>query len=195
VREHPALHDLPRDDFAEWEIPAVRSAATRFAASYRVPRFETEDLVQEAMALWLKWRPTYDPTRGASPRTFLRRVVRAKLLDLLERELAHKRSAPEVFLSEPVGGTEGEDLTWAELVSDPGDVSTSDSAEQRVLAEALGRARQRLLPKDRQILDAWYEGRTSAEIAELLTKPRTTVSSRLAVILSQLRHDELQAFR
>jgi RNA polymerase sigma factor (sigma-70 family) len=120
--------------------------------------------------------------------------VRARLFDLLERETAQKRLRPELPLSLPVGSPDAEVVTLLDLLGDMGGEPPDEAAARHGLGEALARALRPLPPDDRQIIDAWYQGRTTAEVAELLGKPRTTVSSRLAVILRRLRSDELEAF-
>ena len=67
-----------------------------------------DDLLQECLTHWFLARGEYEPTREASKQTFMGRVIRHKLTDLVRERETDKRKATylTVSLDEPLGDDE-----------------------------------------------------------------------------------------
>lgn len=197
MRDGASSGDLPPDTFAAWEIAAVRREVHRFLGGHNVPNWEAGDLEQECLTHWWVKRRGYRATGGSNPRTFLRPVVNALLVDLLRAETAQKRGSGTraQSLDAPLATDDGEGLTWHEVVGDPAPVERPELVlHQRLLADVVVQAQARLGASDRQLLDAWLEGHNATEMGVLLGQPRTTITSRLHKLFERLRSDELGGF-
>ena len=79
-------------EFESWELDLIRNLVLDFLSTRtESPGFEADDLIQECSFHWWRQRAEFDIERGASRSTFLRRVVRAKLLDIERAWKARKR--------------------------------------------------------------------------------------------------------
>ena len=74
----------PFDPFEPWERAVVRYAVRTALKKLARLRDLKEDLESQLLTHWWLVRDQYDPDRGASPRTFMDRVVHNKLTDLPE---------------------------------------------------------------------------------------------------------------
>ena len=74
--------------FQAWELAIARKLVRDFRATSRaLQNDELDDLLQEVLLHWYGARATYDPQGKASLRTYMARIVRNKLIDLIrERE-------------------------------------------------------------------------------------------------------------
>jgi len=89
------VHQAPgsQDDFEEWELRLIRREAEAFAGARRLRWSDVDDLENVAQLTWWHQRSNYNPERGASKRTYLKRVVRNAMSDLAKAELTQGRSA------------------------------------------------------------------------------------------------------
>ncbi|MBK6603812.1 MAG: hypothetical protein IPG28_20325 [Betaproteobacteria bacterium] len=74
--------------FQAWELAIARKLVREFHATSRALQHEeADDLLQEVLLHWHHARASHDPLGKASIRTYMARVVRNKLIDLIrERE-------------------------------------------------------------------------------------------------------------
>jgi len=143
-------------------------------------RFKPEDFendLQEVMIHWLEARDQFDSERGEKITSYMRKVVRGKLIDLVRERNAKKRSVlnEAVPLDAPVGeDDDGE--TFVDLLED----STRPNSD---LSIDLATSGKRLTPRQSQICAQLKEGLTVVEISEALGCARCTV------------HDEIRRIR
>jgi RNA polymerase sigma factor (sigma-70 family) len=194
---HSSPYPLPPDDVADWESPAAEAAVRAFVAvKGGVPGYGIEDLVQEALIAWWGARRGHDPSRGASPRTYLNHVVRRTLLDLQDAALAQKRGRGVTprSLDAPLDSDDPEsemlhDVTAGTLPgTDPG--AASDHA---LLAEAIAQAQARLgfSDEDRRLLALRAAGYSPTDMERITGRKRTTINSKLTQLYARLRSPEL----
>jgi len=102
---HAPDSKTPHDDgeLSEWEVTLARRLVEDFLATRRPFRdLDADDLLQECLARWWLKRRHYSEDRGASLATFMRRVLKARLVDIDRRERATKRGGtPSRCLSMP----------------------------------------------------------------------------------------------
>ena len=106
-------------ELADWEIALVRFLVDDFLSSRTaIPGFEADDLVQECLLHWWSQRQRYNETRGASKKTFMRRVVKAKLIDIERTMKAGKRGGGHhpLSLDAPLSHEPGEERTLGDTV-------------------------------------------------------------------------------
>ena len=157
----------------------------------RHPDLELEDLAQECLVHWWTQRPRYTQSRGASMETFLRRVVKAKLIDLERVAKAQKRGQGRspASLDQPLAGDEPEGDTLGDTIADEAD--TAWDASYRVSLEA---ALGRLSPRQREIIAGLAEGYPMSQISQRLGVPRATLYDQLNRIRQIFRDEGLGQF-
>lgn len=182
------------DLFASWEIAVAKNLILKYERTYRCLKrvHEFEDLLQECLLHWWEVRETYDGTLGASYQTYMGRVVRNKLREIVRHRMAQK------FTME----REAESLATPLDSKRPGGAEVGDVLEDRSLsAHPLGRfaAREtlnRLLPdltaQQRQVLESWLLEEPAAELAAELGVHRDTVYAERERIRKRLLHQRLQ---
>ncbi|HUY08128.1 MAG TPA: sigma-70 family RNA polymerase sigma factor [Candidatus Dormibacteraeota bacterium] len=123
-----------------------------------------EEAVQETFVRALRARPGFDPKRGAM-RAWLFSIERRIIVDLARARRAHPSQ---------------------EL--DPNSLAAADQIEAAMRAWNVEEALRRLGPDHRLVvLEIYYRGRPSREVARQLGVPEGTVRSRLYYALRALR--------
>lgn len=157
--------------FENWEIAIAKKLCSEFLAGHSwLKGFNLDDLVQECLIHWYLVRGSYRPDRGASARTYMSKVIRRMLLNLLEEQLTDKRKAEHLAipLDRPIeeGGLSLGDTTPADIIPPEADVS---------LRMDLGKALDKLTPLQRKLCDLLEQGYTVTEIGRILGKSRGAV--------------------
>ncbi len=77
-----------------WEVAIAKRLVNRFQNKLPLLRREGfEDLLQECLIYWLAEKGGYDPTKGASQKTFMGKVVQRHLQHISEKIHAKKRKS------------------------------------------------------------------------------------------------------
>jgi RNA polymerase sigma factor (sigma-70 family) len=198
-----ATPQTPADEgFEPWELATAEHVVAGFLATHPAPRdIEAEDLLQECLLHWWQQRRLYDPQRGASLPTFMRRVLQAKLIDIARGESAEKRQAfaGAVSLDEPLNRDDdeggGADLTLNDILPDKSaDWQTEDAADQALLKECIDRVVDLLSPRQQQLLEMLRADAAIARISSTLGIPRATLYDELARIKAIFRDEGLEQF-
>jgi len=180
------------DGLPQREVDIIRHVVRDFLSTRQPhPALEQEDLAQECLLHWWLQRPRYTPSRGASLETFLRRVVKAKLLDLERGARAEKRGSGRQAdsLDRPLNEEEPDANTLGDTVADAAD--TEGEATLRVSLEA---ARSRLSPRQRQLLEGLLEEYPMTHLSQRLGVPRATLYDELERIRRIFRDEGLHQF-
>jgi len=151
---------------------------------------DEDDLLQEVQLAWWRQRRAYDKGRGASPETFLKRVVRHVLEDIAKAEAAQSRAgaheamsldAPlEAESSDDDGGLSGYDL-----------IGSGDDLREVDFTLDLDAVLGRLTPRQRAVIGGLRDGHDKAALARLLAIHRDTVYQDLTQIRSVFREAKL----
>jgi RNA polymerase sigma-70 factor (ECF subfamily) len=165
----PGPRAAATSDQGEWRhaFEAHAGELQRFASKTLGDRALAEEAVQETFLRAWRARERFDPNKGAL-RTWLFAIERHVIIDL-----ARARARRAVRSAEPVSGDRAGPV---------------DQAAQVLDAWQVGVAIGRLNPEHRQVLvETYYGGRTSAELARTWAIPEGTVRSRLFYALRNLR--------
>jgi len=174
----------PRDGFEQWELDLIGREVAAFEREGELLWSDTDDLLAEAQAAWWRQRESYDPRRGANPETFLKRVVRHALADVLKAERAGSRRGGREALSldAPLdeSGDEGA-LTIEDVIGSGEDWAEADFRQD--LEAILGR----LTPRQRAVIRGLRDGEEKAALARRLGVHRDTLYQDLAQIRAVFR--------
>jgi len=86
--------------FKGWEIAVAKNLVNEFQNKYSCLIWEDfDDLLQECLIHWCLSRKDYDPEGEASRKTFMGRIIRRKLTDIIREREADKRRAAHLSLS------------------------------------------------------------------------------------------------
>jgi RNA polymerase sigma factor (sigma-70 family) len=180
------------DNLPEREVDIVNHVVRDFLSARRShPDLELEDLVQECLIHWWQQRSSYDQSWGASIETFLRRVVKAKLIDLERGARAQKRGSGRSpgSLDQPLNEDEPESETLGDTIADP--ANTEWEALHQVSLEA---ALSRLSSRQREIIAGLREEYTVSQISKRLGVPRATLYDQLKRIRQIFQDEGLNQF-
>jgi RNA polymerase sigma factor (sigma-70 family) len=176
----------PRNGFEQWELELIENVVRDFLATRPLSLLEFDDLRQEALAHWWQQRGRYDAERATSRRTFLRRVVNAKLVDVEREAKAVKRGGGQspLSLDSPLSDDAGRTL---------GD-TLEDIHQAEALAAAIDRARRRLSGRQQRVLREYQDAATKSEAARRAGISRDTFYEELALIRNIFRDEGLDEF-
>ncbi len=173
--ERELVRRIARQDRAAFE--ALYGHFARRLGGYLFKLLRRHDLVEEALddvmlVVWQK-AETFDP--GARVSTWLFGIAHRKALKVMERSRRHLRAVgppPESAMSDP-----------PERVTDP-----EETVVQRDQLRRLARGIEALPTDQRAVLElTFFEGRSYAEISQVLGCPVNTVKTRMFHARKQLR--------
>jgi len=169
--------------FQSWEIAIVKRLVKESREEWPCLKMEEpDDLYQECFAHWLSKTDQYDATCGASRQTFMGRVIRNRLTDLVRKREADKRKVDyiAVSLDEPL--TDDEDSpTLHERIDESGAGGVSPDPSPGIgLKIDLSKALKKLTPHQKRLCHLLGEkSLTVKEASEYLKTPRSTVYDEL----------------
>jgi RNA polymerase sigma-70 factor (ECF subfamily) len=80
--------------FQDWEVGIVKKIVSEYRRKWKcLERDGFDDLVQECLIHWLDVRDKYNPNKDAAIQTFMARVIRNRLSDLVKEGSREKRKA------------------------------------------------------------------------------------------------------
>jgi RNA polymerase sigma-70 factor (ECF subfamily) len=169
--------------FQDWEIAVAKKLVNEFQEKWRcLEREDFDDLLQECLTHWFFAKDDYDPRREASQKTFMGRIIRNKLTDLVRERESDKRKIAHltVSLDEPLGDDEDSPA----LIDKIDEQTVSDTAPNPFLGIQLkidlSKALQKLTPKQKELcLLLGEKGLTVKEASEYLKTPRSTIYDEL----------------
>lgn len=176
----------------EREVDIINHVVRDFLATReRQPDLELEDLVQESLLHWWTQRPKYNPQRGASIETFLRRVVKAKLTDIERVVRAQKRGGgrPAASLDQPISDDQAESDTLGNVLA-----GSADTAREATSRLSIHQALSRLTPRQRELISGLNAGLPMSQVSQALNVPRPTLYDELKRIRQVFRDEGLSPF-
>lgn len=179
--------------FSDWEIAVAKKLVNGFRERWPCLQQEDfEDLLQECLTHWFFVKDVHDPAREASAQTFMGRVVRNKLTDLVRERQADKRKMTHLAasLDESLGNDED---------SSPLQDTVADRHQSPVLQIELkidlSTVNQKLNPKQRKLCHLLGEdGLNIKEASECLKAPRSTIYDELKRIRNIFMKEELEDY-
>lgn len=200
ARERPVLLDLTEDD--ETLVARVRDGDPRAmdrlleryrgfarakARTYFLVGADREDTVQEGMIGLYKAVRDYAPGHGASFRSFAELCITRQILTAIKAATRHKHVPLNTYVSfdRPVEGEPDRTVVDTLVVEDD-----EDPLDQLIASDELRRLRDAfqevLSGLETEVLELYVEGRTYAEIAELLGRRTKSINNALQRIKRKL---------
>jgi len=169
-----------------WEV----AVATKLVKSAQVvweclQDEDPNDLVQDCLVHWYRNKGKYDPSRGASQKTYMARVIQNKIQDLVDHRMAKKRNIGNhaTSLDQPLGDDDGSRTLMEEMTEDGAPESSRDYASDIDRRLDLKRALQKLTDRQRQICNLITDDDLSmVGIADRLGLHRSTLYDEIARI-------------
>ena len=181
--------------FESWEIGVAKNVIDGFKRKWKcLDKEGFDDLLQECLAHWHFAKSEYDPTAGASTKTFMARVVRNKLFNIIEKYDSDKRRivTESISLDEPLN--EDDSSTLLDTIPAPGD-SFYQIRIQTELKIELTKAHQKLTPRQKRLCDLLSEANLSIkEISEELGVNRKRVYEDLDRIRAIFENEGLKNY-
>ena len=188
MKPSPAHGPPPEKDITPREIGVAHNAVSDFLKDHPTFRgYDFEDLLQECLLHWSARRHLYRPGLGASPSTFLGKILRRKLLDILDREMAQKRRVNQ--RASPLPEEDGDDERLA-----PPLPAVPSGIPHLHLRLAVAEILASLHPGQARLCELLKEGMTVAAIGRELKKPRPSIYDEMRRIRKIFREAGLQEF-
>ncbi|MFH1374778.1 MAG: sigma-70 family RNA polymerase sigma factor [bacterium] len=184
--------------FQSWEIAVAKRLVHEFQNAWTcLGREDFDDLLQECLIHWYQAKGEYDRSRGASLQTFMGRVIRNKLMDIVRECEADKRKVASltVSLDDPV--RDGEDgKTWLEqLDHGPTETAAPDPTNKVLLKADLSKAFRKLTPQQERLCRLIGDsGLTVTEASECLKTPRSTIYDEIERIRTIFEKEGLKEY-
>ncbi|MFA5104833.1 MAG: hypothetical protein WC527_06620 [Candidatus Margulisiibacteriota bacterium] len=139
--------------FEGWEIAVAKRLIDEYRKAWScLQREGFDDLLQECLVHWLDVRDGYDPGQDASKQTFMAKVIRNKLGNILEKATAEKRKTiyESVSLDKPLN--DDDEFTLKDKIPDP----KSDPPHTQIgLRIGLSKASKNLHLNKRSCANCW----------------------------------------
>lgn len=165
--------------FHDWEIAVAKKLVEEFRRRWKcLCREDFEDLLQECLTHWYFTRDDYKPKQGASQKTFMARIIRNKLTDLVRERETDKRKMAYLTasLDDPLGENEGDRTLFDKVDESTAADTPPDHFLGIHLRIDLSETLQKLTPQQRRLCHLLGEnGLTVKEISEYLKTPRSTI--------------------
>jgi RNA polymerase sigma-70 factor (ECF subfamily) len=184
--------------FQEWEIAVAKKLINEFKKKWTcLEREDFDDLLQECLTHWYFAKDNYDTGREASQKTFMGKVIRNKLIDLIREREADKRKIAHLTISldEPL-----EDDDDSPRLIDKLDEGTVNNVPHSQFSEIqlkidLSKAFQKLTPQQKSLCRLLGEkGVTVKEASEYLETPRSTIYDELKRIRTIFMKEGLEDY-
>ncbi|HOX23687.1 MAG TPA: sigma-70 family RNA polymerase sigma factor [Elusimicrobiales bacterium] len=164
--------------FENWEVAVAKNVVDGFLRQWECLRPEDfDDLTQEALLHWLQKRNKYRADKKCKPTTFMARVVKNKLRDILKARLAKKRrpkTGPELRFSAPVAN-DGEDEDSPTLEDAVEDAAAAKQLSDVELKRDMSAATRKLSPRQKLLCKMLAGGMSMSEASSQLSLPRATL--------------------
>ena len=152
-----------------------------------------EDLLQECLIHWFFMKEQYRAESGASERTFLNRVTRNKIADLIRRRAANKRRVS--YESESLDAMDDDEkmISTKERILMV-EEQTTIKITVADLPEAMSKATANLSFRQKQICRYLSEGMSQVKVGDVMNIPRTTLQDEIKRIREVFRKVGLEEY-
>lgn len=160
-------------------------------------REDFDDLLQECLTHWFFAKDGYNASQGTSEKTFMGKVIRNKLTDLVRERETDKRKIAHlsVSLDKPIGDDMDSLPLLATLDEETAVGGSGDSFSKISSKIDLSKALQKLSPQQRELCQLLgEEGFTVTEVSEYLKTPRSTIYDELKRIKTIFEKEGLQEY-
>jgi len=184
--------------FQSWEIAVAKDLVDEFQNKWLcLERDEFDDLLQEVLTHWRSKRDRYRDAGRASRKTFMGRVIRNKLTDLVRKRESNKRKVDyiAVSLDEPLADEE-DSSTLGDTIDESTVKGGSPDPFFRVdLRIDLSRVLKKFTPHQKKLCHLLGEkGLTVTEASDYLKTPRSTIYDELKRIGELFQREGLRDY-
>jgi RNA polymerase sigma factor (sigma-70 family) len=183
--------------FEDWEIRIARRLIGEFQREWLCLRLEPfDDLLQECLIHWHSKKNKYDPAKGGNFRTFMSRVVRNKLMNMVEMLEADKRKINRlvVSLDDPIDENENSE-TWQDKIDEGSEENYNHEAcDQSNMKIDLVKVLKRLSPREQRLCQLLNDGLNVAEASKLLKISRSTAHDEIRRIRELFENEGLRVY-
>ncbi len=145
------------------------------------------------MIHWFFIKDQYRPESGASERTFLNRITRNKIADLIRRREANVRKVSYVSESLDAMGEDEESISAKEKI-----LMVEEQTVQKIsaadLPDAVARATAGLSFRQKQICRYLSEGMSQVKVGEIMKIPRATLQDEIRRIREAFLKEGLEEY-
>ena len=181
--------------FESWEIGVAKNVIDGFKRKWKcLDKEGFDDLLQECLLQWHFAKSGYNAASGASEKTFMARVVRNKLFNIIEKYDSDKRriATESISLDEPL--SDDGSSTLQDTIPAPSD-SFYQIRIQTELKIELTKAHQKLTPRQKRLCDLLSEAKlTIKEISEELGVNRKRIYEDLNRIRTIFENEGLKNY-
>ncbi len=182
--------------FQDWEVAVAKKLVNEFKEKWRCLDIDGfDDLLQECLTHWLFVKDRYDPEAEASEKTFMGRIIRNRLNDIVkEHERQCRRGSQNaVSLDEPLFDEEDSPTLLDTIAEDH-----ERASGLRVRAEIriyLNRAYQRLTARQKRLCALLGEKDMSVdEASKVLKTHKCTLYREIQSIKEIFREEKLHEY-
>ncbi len=184
--------------FQDWEIAVAKKLVNEFQKRWIcLEQEEFDDLLQECLTHWFFAKGRYNASRGASQKTFMARIIRNKLTDLVRERETDKRKVAHVSVSLDESIGEGADSpTVLDTLDEETAVGGSRDSFSKISSKIdLSKALQKLSPQQRKLCQLLREEEfTITEASQYLNAPRSTIYDELKRIRKIFEKERLNEY-
>ena len=178
--------------FKAWEIGIAINVVNEFKNQWKSMQGEDyEDLLQECLIQWVFAKDSYKPDCGVSIRTFMARIVRNRLQNIVRehKSNSHKVSQSSISLYEPISEKESASIPL-DVLQDPTDYQISS-----ILRITLSQTISKLTPRQQELCELLISGESDmAEIGRIMNIDRATVYREIGRIRDVFEMEGLKDF-
>ena len=164
--------------FQDWEITIAKKLVNDYVENWNcLSRNDYEYILWECLEHWHEVRGNYSSNRGASRQTYMGRIIRNKLQDIVRRQSADKREILQhvVRFEMKLGNDEDSptlfDQQYLELAEDAPHDPVKAIDKRNEISKVMGM----LTPRQTRICEMLMSEPTITEISKCLATPRSTI--------------------
>ena len=182
--------------FEGWEIAVAKKLINDFKKQWKcLEQDDFDDLLQECLTQWFLAKDKYNPDAEASKKTFMARVVKNKLFDIVKshKRLCRKDDQNTDSLDKPLSDEE-DAPTLLDLLLENKEYTSNFRIHTELKVE-LSRTFQKLTPRQQELCRLLgEEGLSIKEASEILQTPRGTIYEEIKRIKDIFQQENLEAY-
>jgi len=166
------------DLFENWEIAIAKKLVTNHIQNWKCLRLvDYEDIMWECLSHWHMVKGTYSGEKNASRQTYMGRILRNKLQDIIRRQNTDKRKIwhQTVPLEEEIEDDENSPTLLSQLDAELAKETYRDSCTSLDLHIGFEVAKRDLNSKQQHICDLLQNDHSISHISKILATPRSTI--------------------
>ncbi len=186
--------------FQSWEIAIAKKLVNQFMEKYMcLKREEFNDILQEVLTHWYLNKDKYNSNRDASEKTFMAKVVRNKLIDILREAKTDKRTLnyQTISLDQPLDDDEN-CPTLSDVISEDDILPSSNTLSpflKILLKIDLSRAILKLNSRQKKICNLIISKDLNvSELSQCLSTPRSTIYDEIKRIRKIFEKEQLKDY-